>query len=143
MFTRRPLSACVPSAAMARTGARGKAVFSTVSSARLAPAERMDRYLDQLAQAVDPVAFTNMLATAFPALVTMGAYLAELFDTQVRSTGTAVSFNLADLAGGARCPLTAAALSAHPGPTWVTAARSRLPVGIARNGTRICKEDAR
>ena len=117
--------------------------FSTVSSARLAPAERMDRYLDQLAQAVDPVAFTNMLATAFLALVTMGAYLPDLFDTRVRSTGTAVSFNLADLAGGARCPLAAAALSAHRGPPWATAALSGLPVGIARNRTRICKEDAR
>ena len=30
------------------------AVFSTVSSAHLAPAERMGRYLDQLAHAVDP-----------------------------------------------------------------------------------------
>jgi len=29
-------------------------VFSTVSSAHLAPAERMGRYLQQLAQAVDP-----------------------------------------------------------------------------------------
>jgi hypothetical protein len=48
----------------------------------------------------------------------MGAYLPELFDTGVRYTGAAVSFNMAGLVGGGLAPLAATALSAHPGPPW-------------------------
>jgi MFS family permease len=61
------------------------------------------------------VAFTVSLAIGLLALVTMGAYLPELFDTQVRYTGAAISFNLAGLLGGGLVPLAATALSAPPG----------------------------
>jgi MFS family permease len=64
------------------------------------------------------VAFTIALAIGILALVTMGAYLPELFGAQVRYTGTAVSLNLAGLIGGGLVPLAATALSAHPGPPW-------------------------
>lgn len=61
------------------------------------------------------IAFTVSLAIGLLELVTMGAYLPELFDTQVRYTGAAISFNLAGLLGAGLVPLAATALSAHPG----------------------------
>jgi hypothetical protein len=64
------------------------------------------------------VAFTVALAIGILALVTMGAYLPELFGAQVRYTGAAVSFNLAGLICGGLVPIAATALSAHPGPPW-------------------------
>lgn len=68
------------------------------------------------------VAFTVALAIGILTLVTMGAYLPELFGTSVRYTGAAVSFNLAGLIGGGLVPIAAAALSAHPGTPWPIAA---------------------
>lgn len=67
------------------------------------------------------IAFTVSLAIGLLELVTMGAYLPELFDTQVRYTGAAISFNLAGLLGGGLVPLAATALSAHPGAPWPVA----------------------
>jgi MFS family permease len=61
------------------------------------------------------IAFTVSLAIGLLELVTMGAYLPELFDTQVRYTGAAITFNLAGLLGAGLVPLAATALSAHPG----------------------------
>ncbi|MGH3763611.1 MAG: MFS transporter [Pseudonocardiaceae bacterium] len=68
------------------------------------------------------VAFTLSLAIGILALVTMGAYLPELFDTEVRYTGAALTFNLAGLVGGGLVPIAATALSTHPGPPWPVAA---------------------
>jgi MFS family permease len=64
------------------------------------------------------VAFIVALAIGIPQLVTMGAYLPELFGTRVRYTGTALSFNLASLVGAGLVPIAATALSAGPGTPW-------------------------
>lgn len=80
------------------------------------------------------VAFTVSLAIGLLLLVTMGAYLTELFGTQVRYTGAAVSFNLAGLIGGGLAPIVATALSATPGTPWGIAA---LVLGMASVGV-IC-----
>jgi MFS family permease len=64
------------------------------------------------------VAFTVSLAIGTLLLVTMGAYLSELFGTPVRYTGAALSFNLAGLIGGGLAPIVATALSARPGTPW-------------------------
>lgn len=62
------------------------------------------------------VAFVVALAIGIPQLVTMGAYLPELFATQIRYTGTAVSFNLAGLLGAGLVPIVATAMSTGSGP---------------------------
>lgn len=67
------------------------------------------------------VAFTGALAIGLLGVVTLGAYLPELFDTRVRYTGAAVSFNLAGLIGGGLVPIAATALSTNPGPPWPVA----------------------
>ncbi|MGH3546791.1 MAG: MFS transporter [Pseudonocardiaceae bacterium] len=64
------------------------------------------------------VAFTIALAIGIVALVTMGAYLPELFDTRVRYTGAALTYNLAGLVGGGLVPIAATALSTDSGPPW-------------------------
>jgi MFS family permease len=68
------------------------------------------------------VAFIVALAIGIPQLVTMGAYLPELFSTRIRYTGTALSFNLASLLGAGLVPITATALSAGSRTPWGVAA---------------------
>jgi MFS family permease len=68
------------------------------------------------------VAFIVALAIGIPQLVTMGAYLPELFSTRIRYTGTALSFNLASLLGAGLVPIAATALSAGSHTPWGVAA---------------------
>lgn len=63
------------------------------------------------------VAFTVALAIGILALVTMGAYLPELFGAQVRYTGAAVSFNLARLIDGGPVPTALSSLPENAPPT--------------------------
>lgn len=67
----------------------------------------------------DPVWIATGAAVTLLALVTMlgvqGAYLPELFAARVRCTGTAVSYNLGAVLGGALAPLAATRLAASAG----------------------------
>ena len=62
------------------------------------------------------IGFTLMGLTFGP----MGAFLPELFPTNVRYTGSAVSYNLASILGAAVAPFIAVALwQAAQGSTWL------------------------
>jgi MFS family permease len=80
------------------------------------------------------VAFIVALAIGIPQLVTMGAYLPELFGTRVRYTGTALSFNLASLIGAGLVPIAATVLSAGPGIPWGVAALVLVMAAIGLAG---------
>lgn len=76
----------------------------------------------------DPVWIATGAAVTLLALVTMlgvqGAYLPELFAARVRCTGTAVSYNLGAVLGGALAPLAATRIAASAGTSaapWAVA----------------------
>ncbi|QEO13616.1 MHS family MFS transporter [Agromyces intestinalis] len=73
------------------------------------------RFAGALAQAFLIFGFTLMGATFGP----MGALLPELFPTNVRYTGSAVSYNVSSILGAAVAPLIALALWAWVGEPWL------------------------
>lgn len=72
------------------------------------------------------IGFTLMGATFGP----MGALLPELFPTNVRYTGSAISYNVSSILGAAVAPIIAVAL-------WTWAAGSTWPVGIYLAGAGV------
>jgi MFS family permease len=67
------------------------------------------------------VSFTVAVIIATLVFAPMGAYLPELFDTQWRYSGVAVSSNVAAILGGGLGPIVATALLAAVGSIWSVA----------------------
>ncbi len=103
----------------------GIAVFGLMFNVFLMP-QLDDKFTGALTQAFLIIGFMLMGATFGP----MGAVLPELFPTNVRYTGSAISYNVSSILGAALAPLVAVGL-------WAAAGGQPWLVGLYLSGSAV------